>query len=253
MDAVVARHIQGRGTAEADWQAWAGLEKLQRLDIDALVPPGARTYVVAPHPDDELLGAGGLISLLHKRGRDVQVVLATDGSASHPGSSVWPAQRLAVSRARETRQALKILLNQEIEPWELHLQDGTLEQRQEELARMLSARVAEGDVIVTTWRQDGHPDHEAAARACEACAKACRVRLLEMPIWGWHWMQPGEPAMPWERARRLDLPADVAAAKRRAVQAYTSQIEPDDSTGREAILPSWALERCLRSFEVFIG
>jgi len=47
----------------------------------ALPPLGARLLVLAPHPDDEVLGAAGMIEAAVRRGADVRVVVATDGEA----------------------------------------------------------------------------------------------------------------------------------------------------------------------------
>jgi LmbE family N-acetylglucosaminyl deacetylase len=53
----------------------ARAESIQPLDIGA----GERLVVVAPHPDDETLGAGGLIQRVLARGGSVRVVLVTAG------------------------------------------------------------------------------------------------------------------------------------------------------------------------------
>src|ERR1700722_6232549 len=65
-----------------------------------------KVLVVAPHPDDETLGCGGLISLLAQKDRVFYIVFVTDGSASHRNSSAWPAGRLATQREREASNAL---------------------------------------------------------------------------------------------------------------------------------------------------
>src|SRR3989441_4749496 len=44
-----------------------------------IIPPGARVLVFAPHPDDETIGAGGLIFHLARRGVPVRVVFVTNG------------------------------------------------------------------------------------------------------------------------------------------------------------------------------
>ncbi|MEO5866005.1 MAG: PIG-L family deacetylase, partial [Sphingomonas sp.] len=40
--------------------------------------------VIAPHPDDEILGAGGIMAQAKARGDRVAVVVATDGARSNP-------------------------------------------------------------------------------------------------------------------------------------------------------------------------
>src|SRR3989442_6623491 len=47
----------------------------------ALPPLGARLLVLAPHPDDEVLGAAGMIDAPVRRGAAVRGVVATDGEA----------------------------------------------------------------------------------------------------------------------------------------------------------------------------
>ena len=50
------RLIAGQGTTAAQWRAWTGWPGLRVATADELVPPGHRLVVVAPHPDDEVLG-----------------------------------------------------------------------------------------------------------------------------------------------------------------------------------------------------
>ncbi|HEX2943304.1 MAG TPA: PIG-L family deacetylase, partial [Rhodopila sp.] len=42
--------------------------------------------ILAPHPDDESLGCGGLIATAVAAGRAPLVVILTDGAGSHPNS-----------------------------------------------------------------------------------------------------------------------------------------------------------------------
>jgi LmbE family N-acetylglucosaminyl deacetylase len=49
------------------------------------VPQATRLLVIAPHPDDEVLGAGGLMQRVHETGGAVRVVYLTDGEGYPEG------------------------------------------------------------------------------------------------------------------------------------------------------------------------
>ncbi|MDQ6896829.1 MAG: hypothetical protein M3171_09545, partial [Actinomycetota bacterium] len=42
-------------------------------------------------------------------------------------------------------------------------------------------------------------------RAARACAHT-GARLVEYPVWMWHWAAPLDPAVSWQRVRRHRLP-----------------------------------------------
>lgn len=250
MDAVKRGPIHGEGTTEAQWNGWPGLAQLPTLTADELVPPGARVLVIAPHPDDEVLSVGGLLAQLARSGTLVQVVAVTDGTASHRGSNEWTVERLARERPRESRTALRCL-GIERDPIRLGLPDGGLRNLHELLADRLLSLMQPSDVVFTTWRRDGHPDHEATGHASMFAAARVGARLVEVPVWAWHWAAPGDSRVPWHWARRLLLDADAVARKRRALQAFASQLLPDTSTGAEPILRATTVARAARDYEVF--
>ncbi|GAA4356606.1 PIG-L family deacetylase [Variovorax defluvii] len=248
MDAVRPR-ISPDGTPESAWAAWPGLGQLREVGAREIVPPGARAVVVAPHPDDEVLMVGGLLAQLARGTADIQVIAVTDGSASHGGSRIWPPARLRQERPKESQAALRCLGVAGL-PLRLDLPDGGLMARRACLAQRLAASIEATDVVFTTWHGDGHPDHEATALACQAAAAARGARLIEVPVWAWNWAHPGDPRLPWRHALRLPLDSDATRRKRLAVQAFTSQIVPDRSTGAAPILGADMLERAARPYEV---
>ncbi len=249
LDDAARRAIRGDGTTEDEWNGWPGLARLPEIGAERLVPAGARAMVVAPHPDDEVLAVGGLLAQLAQQGREVAVIAVTDGTASHRGSAVWPPERLARHRPRESLRALE-RLGLAIEPVRLGLPDGGLQAMQAMLAARLVSLLRPGDVVFTTWRQDGHPDHEATGQACALAAASAGARLVEVPVWGWHWARPADARMPWRHARRLLLDAEAARRKREAVRAFTSQLRPDPSTGAPPVLRATTLARARRPYEV---
>ena len=82
-----------------DPAAWTGF--LDGLDAPAIDLAGTGSVVVvAPHPDDETLGAGGLIAAAAAVGVPVHVLLLTRGERSHPDSPTTTPEALAAAVAR---------------------------------------------------------------------------------------------------------------------------------------------------------
>lgn len=249
MGAVAAtadRTIAGEGTPETAWQDWPGWRRGRRRAIARLVPDGNRLVVVAPHPDDETLMAGGLVHDAVRAGRRVLVVAVSDGEGSHPGSARWPVPELRAVRAAERHSALAELAGaSDVAVVRLGLPDGGI--TADAVRPRLVELMARTDTIVVPWRYDGHPDHEAVAEAALALADA---RILQAPVWGWHWATPDRGELP-EDPLLYPLDAAAHAAKVRAVEQFVSQLQPDPSTGADAVLPGWALRRLVRTTEVF--
>ena len=203
---------------------------------------GAHLMVLAAHPDDETLGAGGLIAAAAQDGASVEVIFATDGEASHPDSPTHSSNRLAVRRRAEASEAIA-RLDPHATVTFLGLPDGRLRHCQADLVQALAERLRPGCLVVTPWRGDRHPDHEA-------CAFATRTVLRrrddcshwQYPIWAWHWADPAADQLPWSTLHRLDLPEGPRSAKQLALACHRSQHEPlSDRAGDDVVLPeqSW--------------
>jgi LmbE family N-acetylglucosaminyl deacetylase len=239
--------LDGEGTAESDWEA-GNLDQLAALNLGNY----RRAVFVAPHPDDEVLASGGLMQRLSGMGIPLTIVSVTDGEGSHPRSPTVTPLVLAEMRARERCQALDHLgLGARIH--RLGLPDGAVAADTADLFSCLCRLLGPDALCVAPWEYDGHPDHDAAGRAC---AQACAARdgaFLQSLVWTWHWAAPGDPRVPWPRARRLALTPVELTRKRWASRSFRSQIAPlSDQAGDEAILPPPTLIRFDRPFEVFL-
>lgn len=239
-----------RGTPWADWQQAAHLARATWLDPARLCPPGRRLVMIAPHPDDEILMAGGLLSRFKGREADLVLISATDGEGSHPGSTQWSEHRLRRQRPQESRLALQQLdLDPNRVDWRrLNLKDGQLPREEAFLVSHLTQLLRPDDLLMATWRNDGHCDHEAVGRAAAHAALARQVQLVEVPVWAWHWAQPDDPRLPWPRAHRLQLDEARLARKRKALAAHASQLQKDGE--RPPVLPANLLDCLLQPFEL---
>lgn len=243
-------------TAQGRWARSPRLAALARVPV-----PGRdrRIVLLAAHPDDETLGAGGLLAAAAVAGLDITVVIATDGDASHPHSPTHTAAVLARIRRQEANAALASLAPRAQLRF-LGLPDGRLFDHGELLREELRSVVQPATLLLSTYREDRHPDHEACGLAAADVAAEHGIALWEFPIWTWHWADPdaaalagAAPELPWSSMRRFDLPAPAREAKSEAMRAYVSQHSPlSDQPGDEAILPDYMLEHFQRSFETFI-
>lgn len=224
----------GAGTPAATWRADPRRARAPRLDLRALGVD--RVVVVAAHPDDESLGAGGLLAEADRPGLVVDLVAATDGEASHPGSPTHTPQQLAERRRREVAAALAVLAPRaRLHP--LGHPDGALARHEGDLVRVLVDLVGDGrrTLLVAPWRADGHPDHDAAGRAAAVAADRTGAELLEYPVWFWHHGAPDDA--PWERIVRHVLDDDLRRRRGRAQAAHASQVAAlSDRPGDEVLL-----------------
>ena len=222
----------GPGTPASEWAERPEWEHVRSAELDGF----DHVLVVAAHPDDETLGAGGLIATAAAADLDVHLFVCTAGEHSHPSSTTHRPEDLATRRESEVRAALG-----ELAPGAgitlLHVQDGHLREHEQTLVALLVRLVKDGrrTLVVAPWRHDGHPDHDAAGRAAATTAHRTGATLWEYPIWWWHWAQPGEA--PWDDLRQLELTDTATRRRRRALAHHRSQTEPlSDAPGDEALL-----------------
>jgi LmbE family N-acetylglucosaminyl deacetylase len=208
------------------------------------VPRGGDLLVVAPHPDDEVLGVGGILASFPR----ARLVAVTDGEGSHAPSVVGAAD-LAVRRSLERSRALEALGLPGLSVARLAQPDGEVDC--DLLANQLTPLLRAGDTCLATWRHDGHPDHEAVGRAAAEACRRVGARLWEYPIWMWHWAGPDDDRVPWQRARRFPLTPVLAARKATAIAQFDSQIAPlsADPSGEPVLGPN-VLARFHRPDEV---
>ncbi|MEJ5056625.1 MULTISPECIES: PIG-L deacetylase family protein [unclassified Pseudomonas] len=242
--------IRGPGTTLADWQSSRALAQVPTITHSELVPRGQRLVVIAPHPDDEILGCAGLLAGMQGRETDILMIAVTDGEGSHQGSLTWPASRLRQQRPLESARALEQLgLDVDALKWQrLGLPDSGVAEQERQLIEWLTTVLRPDDRVVTTWQLDGHCDHEATGRATALAASATNACLIEVPVWAWHWAQPQDPRIPWARAHKFLLEPKVLARKRRAIAAHISQTTADGQT--PAVLDEETIERLMQPFEL---
>lgn len=247
----IAAEGPGAVTSEAEWHLPALWEDVPELDLD--VGRLDRVLVVAAHPGDEALGAGGLIAQADARHIDIHVVLLTAGEASHPDSPTHLARMLASIRQAEFRDGLAELAPIATTTF-VGLADGQVGAGRDLVVEVLVDLIGmqgESTLVVAPWRHDGHADHAAAGGSAAVAARRTDARLLEYPVRLWH---RGSPASaPWQQFQQLVLLPHVRARKSAAIAHHCSQTRPlSASVGDETVMDDAFLRHFEREREVFV-
>lgn len=221
------------------------------VDPLLLAGPGG-LVVIAPHPDDEALGAAGLLVAMAHAGRQVGLVALTDGEGSHRQSAEWPADRLAARRREEQAMAMAELGCEDAPILRLALPDGASRWHDDftGAAERVAAFCDEigATALASTVPFDPHPDHEAAAiLAGDVHRLRPHLRRLSYPVWSLRHPEDTEVDVEGLYPFRVETPI---VEKARALSRHETQmgtVVADDPEG--FALPDWFLRHHQGPFE----
>jgi LmbE family N-acetylglucosaminyl deacetylase len=126
--------------------------------------------VIAPHPDDEVIGCGGVIRLRVERGERVAVAFLTSGEL---GLKHLPRAKAWKIREAEARRAAKILGFKKL--YFLHQPDWMLRDHAAAVSQRLKSvlKAERPGVVYLPHQKDGHPDHKCTLPILRAALKHC--------------------------------------------------------------------------------
>jgi len=213
--------------------------------------------VLAPHPDDESLGCGGLIAAACQAGLAPIVVILTDGTGSHPSSTQFPPNALRSLREQEALDAVTALGLPADRLIFLGLRDTATPQSGAAFDAAVTEIVNAASnhacgSLIAAWKHDPHCDHEAAALMARDAACRLGVPLWSYPVWGWTLSGDTELGDTPKEGYRLDI-SSVLPLKQAAIAAHRSQhgLVVTDTEG--FCLPQELLHLFDRPYEVFLG
>jgi LmbE family N-acetylglucosaminyl deacetylase len=198
--------------------------------------PRDRLMVLAPHPDDETLGAGGLLQRAAASGAASRVVFVTDGDDNPWPQRVlerrlrldgdararWGARRrgegFAALDALGIPRACAVFLGFPDQGMTRLLVDAPAEAMRRLASEIVDWRPT---VIAMPSARDRHPDHNAVAvLGLEALAT---LPADERPIVLTYVVHPFEPQL-FREGLRLDLTPLEQARKRQAIERHATQL-----------------------------
>jgi N-acetylglucosamine malate deacetylase 1 len=150
-------------------------------------PLGRRILAISPHPDDETIGAGGLL-VAHREHAEIFIITIFNGDGGGVLEGVGRDSsdyrgRLAEARQRELNAACVHFSGKVA--GRLGLPDGSIPAPVEPIAERLRkiVQAVRPDVVILPWLLDKHPDHRTT-NVLWACACAdVRCMVLGTEIW----------------------------------------------------------------------
>ena len=197
------------------------------LFSDRLVISDKAILIIAPHPDDETFGCGGLMAAKVRAGKKVSVVFLTNGEKSLPSH---PAEEVAGRRKESALRALEKLGPDSAATHWLELPDGSVPRRGSDAFTRMKERLLEilnrtgAEELYTTGPLEGWSDHLAAWELATDAAKEAPHPIDLYLYWVWAWYYTGLtklPKLPWHRMRLLSLEETLFEKKREALACYT--------------------------------
>jgi LmbE family N-acetylglucosaminyl deacetylase len=188
-------------------------------------PPRGRITVLAPHPDDDVLGCGGTLHRSVVAGGRVTVVYVTDGSKGY--ARPLPAgvdareheERLRERREREARRAGERLGFEP--PIFLGLPDENLDLGRSSVERLAEAlRRVQPEVVCLPFLTESHADHWLTSRLFLAASRPAGLPR-DLPCWGY------EVWTPLVANAVVDI-TEAIAAKTEAIREFESQLTEED-------------------------
>ena len=182
-------------------------------------PPRGRVLLLAPHADDDVIGAGGTCCKHALRGDPVRVLVAYDGLAGDPDGRYDRSEYVRLRREEARRGGAHLGFEDYVfldhpeghEPGPHEVLSG---------ARLLVGLVREyePDLVYAPWIGDCHVDHWALARVARL---ALALADFQGEAWGYEVWTPLVPT------RIVDV-SDVFERKRKALSEHDSQLEYRD-------------------------
>lgn len=169
-----------------------------------------KVLILSPHPDDDVIGAGGLIKYLSDGGSSIKVIYFTDGSKSN--SSANFSEGLIEKREKEAREAGKILGVGEQKFLRLPHQKMRSSFELSALIRK-ELEFEKPDLLLAPSIEEPHPDHLAVS---EALSESMSNYYESLNIWLYETFGSG-------RLNRLFDISGQVEAKQEALRAHKSQ------------------------------
>ena len=182
------------------------------------------TTIIAPHPDDEVIGCGGLIQALVERGTPPHVIILTGGEGSHRGCCDTTETDIIDARHQLTMKAAATLKLPESHIHCLHYPDGGVDSKHPETAELSSLLLQlSPKALFVPHSGEGWSDHTKVAGIVKELTKLLTVDIYEYCVWMWYYNVWN---LDYKNARILKMSTAQHKRKLQAIEQYVTPLAP---------------------------
>ncbi len=184
-----------------------------------------RIMLIAPHPDDEVIGCSGLIQQCIREGKSVDVAILTGGGKSHGGCCDLDENVLIENRRNLSRKAAGILGLPLTNLHFLDYADGSISFESPETDKLKQLiDDLHPDSIFVPHKGEGWSDHlEAGNIVRQLIAEKSDIQLYAYCVWFWYYNTWN---IDWKNARMVRMNKEEHNMKLKAMDAYITPLAP---------------------------
>lgn len=188
------------------------------------LPLSEKTIIIAPHPDDEVMGCAGLIQALLERGTPPHIIIMTGGGGAHRCCCAISEDDIVIARRELTLKSAKILGMPESHIHTLNYIDDSIAKDfpETEMLKELLNKLSPKTVYVPHWGEI-MPDHIRTTEIVKELMKDTKGAIYEYCVWMWYYNV-------WnldnKNAYVLKLSPAMHKRKLRAIDQYITPLAP---------------------------
>ncbi len=159
-------------------------------DLDFYLRQKENIIVIAPHPDDDVLGVGGYMASAAERNQQVFTTYLTDGGGSLRLDKNMTDSQMVLRREQEAISALRILRAKG--GFFLRFKSQELAEKSEQVQEVLEKifELLQPEVVFIPAPYERHKTHLTCTQIALAALRACKIKtpnLLGYSLWGNFW------------------------------------------------------------------
>lgn len=207
----------------------------------------SRILIMAPHPDDETMGMGGVIQRLIQLGFPPHIIVLSKGENSHQECCDTPKEAIKDYRSRLTTSIMNSFHLPNGFLHFLDFPDSEIDKKSSEIDSLKAiVDKISPQLVFFPHKKEGWPDHFNTAKIAKSILPA-HTEFYEYCVWMWYY---NVWRLDWKNARVLRMSPKEHKKKIQAIDDYS---RPKAPCGKpwSGVLPQLLIDACSYDKELF--